>query len=86
MGTGPRFRLPPPVVPDLRLPPVMLFPGHIRAHDANCPAVGNTLMSALRCGTRQLSIMRRVDQDPARQRSMVRAGQAGCFAGPYEAD
>ena len=40
-------RLPPPVVPDLRLPPVMLLPGHIRAHDAKCSAVGNTLCTDL---------------------------------------
>src|SRR5687768_10240715 len=31
--------------PERRLPPVRLLPGQRPAHDARCPAVGNTAMS-----------------------------------------
>ena len=42
---SPSHRLPLVVVPDRRLPPVMLLPGHIPAHDARCAAVGKRVMS-----------------------------------------
>jgi hypothetical protein len=38
-------RLPLVVLPERRLPPVMLLPGHMPAHDARCAAVGNRVMS-----------------------------------------
>src|SRR6266576_817484 len=33
------------LLPERRLPADWSFPGHCPAHDARCPAVGNTLMS-----------------------------------------